>query len=42
MNRQFVILRVGIDSGRGGIQGPLFDDWTFEFVSIPDKNSKSH
>jgi hypothetical protein len=29
-------LRVGIDAGAGGIQGPLFDDGTFEFVCIPD------
>lgn len=31
-----VLVRVGIDSGSGGIQGPLFEDGTFEFVSIPD------
>jgi len=30
------LLRVGIDAGCGGIQGPLFRDGTFEFVSIPD------
>src|SRR5262249_52998570 len=30
------LLRVGIDSGCGGIQGPLFEDGTFEFVCIPD------
>jgi hypothetical protein len=29
------ILRVGIDSGCGGIQGPLFQDGTFEFIPIP-------
>ena len=34
--KQVVRLRVGIDSGAGGIQGPLFDDGTFEFVCIPD------
>ncbi len=34
--KQVVLLRVGIDSGAGGIQGPLFDDGTFEFVCIPD------
>src|ERR1700690_2516095 len=33
---QVVLLRVGIDSGAGGMQGPLFDDGTFEFVPIPD------
>jgi hypothetical protein len=32
-----VLLRVGIDSGSGGIQGPLFKDGTFDFVCIPDK-----
>ncbi|NLS97587.1 MAG: hypothetical protein GXX96_36065 [Planctomycetaceae bacterium] len=31
-----VLLRVGIDSGSGGIQGPLFKDGSFEFVCIPD------
>lgn len=30
-----VMLRVGIDSGCGGIQGPLFEDGTFEFIPIP-------
>jgi hypothetical protein len=30
-----VLLRVGIDSGAGGIQGPLFADGSFEFVPIP-------
>ncbi len=29
------MLRVGIDSGSGGIQGPLFPDGTFEYVPIP-------
>jgi hypothetical protein len=33
---QVVLLRVGIDSGRGGIQGPLFKDGSFEFVPIDD------
>lgn len=32
-----VLLRVGIDSGSGGIQSPLFRDGTFELLSIPDK-----
>jgi len=31
-----VLLRVGIDTGSGGIHGPLFRDSTFEFVPIPD------
>jgi hypothetical protein len=30
------LLRVGIDSGCGGTQGPLFRDGTFEFIPIPD------
>ena len=29
------LLRVGIDSGAGGMQGPLFKDGKFEFVPIP-------
>ena len=36
MSQNCVLLRVGIDAGAGGIQGPLFDDGTFEFVCIPD------
>jgi Nucleotide modification associated domain 3 len=36
MSTQVVLLRVGIDSGSGGIQGPLFADGTFEFMCIPD------
>jgi hypothetical protein len=31
-----VLLRVGIDTGEGGISGPLFADGSFEFVPIPD------
>jgi hypothetical protein len=31
-----VLLRVGIDSGCGGIQGPVFADGSFEFVCMPD------
>ena len=36
-----VLLRVGIDSGSGGIQGPLFKDGSFEFICIPDKKRVS-
>lgn len=36
MSKQVVLLRVGIDSGCGGIQGPLFKDNSFDFVCIPD------
>lgn len=31
-----VLLRVGIDTGCGGIHSPVFRDGTFEFVPIPD------
>lgn len=30
------LLRVGIDAGSGGMQGPLFEDGSFDFVPIPD------
>lgn len=33
---QVVLLRVGIDTGSGGIHGPLFADGSFEFIPIPD------
>lgn len=33
-----VLLRVGIDSGSGGIQGPLFADGSFELLPIPDNS----
>ncbi|QDT59470.1 hypothetical protein SV7mr_19770 [Stieleria bergensis] len=41
MNRKAVLLRVGIDSGCGGIQSPLFADGSFEFVCIPDNKQVS-
>jgi hypothetical protein len=41
MMAKAVLLRVGIDSGSGGIQGPLFKDGSFEFISIPDKKGVS-
>jgi hypothetical protein len=31
---QVVLLRVGIDTGSGGILGPIFDNGTFEFIPI--------
>lgn len=31
-----VMLRIGIDAGSGGMQGPLFQDGSFEYVPIPD------
>jgi hypothetical protein len=33
---QIVLLRVGIDTGSGGIHGPLFSDGSFEYIPIPD------
>jgi hypothetical protein len=30
------MLRVGIDTGSGGIHGPLFADGSFEYIPIPD------
>jgi len=39
--RNAVLLRVGIDSGCGGIQSPLFADGSFEFVCIPDNKHVS-
>ncbi len=36
-----VLLRVGIDSGSGGLQGPLFNDGSFEYICIPDKKGVS-
>lgn len=30
------MVRIGIDTGSGGIHGPLFQDGSFEFVPIPD------
>jgi hypothetical protein len=41
MSKQVVLLRVGIDAGCGGIQGPLFKDSTFDFVCIPDNKRVS-
>jgi hypothetical protein len=34
---QVALLRVGIDTGSGGILGPLFGDGSFEYVPIPDR-----
>ena len=39
--KKVVLLRVGIDAGCGGIQGPLFKDGTFDFVCIPDNKRVS-
>lgn len=36
---KMILLRVGIDTGSGGIHGPLFSDGSFEFIPIPDKHN---
>ena len=36
-NPAVVLLRVGIDTGSGGIHGPLFRDGSFEYIPIPDR-----
>jgi hypothetical protein len=41
VKKQVVLLRVGVDAGCGGIQGPLFQDGTFEFICIPDRKRVS-
>ena len=41
MTKRVVLLRVGIDAGCGGIQGPLFKDGSFDFVCIPDNKRVS-
>jgi hypothetical protein len=41
MAQNVVLLRVGVDAGCGGIQGPLFEDGTFEFICIPDRKGVS-
>jgi hypothetical protein len=33
---KIAMLRIGIDSGSGGIQGPLFQDGSFDYIPIPD------
>ena len=33
---RIALLRVGIDSGSGGMDSPIFADGTFEFIPIPD------
>ena len=37
---QVVLLRVGVDTGSGGIHGPLFRDGSFEYVPIWDKHNR--
>ncbi len=33
---KIAMLRIGIDTGSGGIHGPLFQNGTFEYIPIPD------
>jgi Nucleotide modification associated domain 3 len=33
---KIALLRIGIDSGSGGMDGPIFGDGRFEFIPIPD------
>lgn len=33
---KIAMIRVGVDAGCGGIQGPLFRDGSFEFIPIPE------
>ena len=40
LGMQVVLLRVGIDTGSGGIHGPLFKNGTFEYIPIWDKNNR--
>ena len=35
---QIVLLRVGIDTGAGGIHGPLLEGGKFEYIPIPDNS----
>jgi len=37
---QVVLLRVGIDTGSGGIHGPLFRNGAFEFIPIRDRKNR--
>ena len=39
-SNQVVLLRVGIDSGSGGILGPIFTDGTFEFIPIDARRDR--
>jgi Nucleotide modification associated domain 3 len=34
---QIVLIRVGVDTGAGGILGPVFEDGSFEYIPIPDR-----
>lgn len=36
-----MLLRVGIDKGTDGVLGPIFEDGTFEFIPISERDPKS-
>lgn len=33
---KMAMVRIGVDTGSGGIHGPLFQDGSFEYIPIPD------
>jgi hypothetical protein len=35
---KIAMLRIGVDAGSGGMQGPLFQDGSFEYIPIPDSS----
>lgn len=39
---KIAMLRIGIDTGSGGMHGPLFQDGTFEYIPIPDNFGKDN
>jgi len=39
-SRKVVLLRVGIDTGSGGILGPIFDEREFEFIPIEAEDDR--
>src|SRR6266487_182948 len=39
---KIALLRIGVDTGTGGIHGPLFQDRSFEYIPIPDRFGLDH
>jgi len=39
---KIALLRIGVDTGTGGIHGPLFQDRSFEYIPIPDGFGVDH
>lgn len=35
---KIAMLRIGVDTGSGGMQGPFFQDGSFEYIPIPDSS----